>query len=58
MNEITDQFITKVVNDTQIEMVCISDNKFFLTKVREDVDFSIVEISRGEFLDWISIDEL
>lgn len=54
--DLTDQFITKVVSDTEIEMVCIADNRFYLTKVREDIDFSILEISRSEFLQWISID--
>lgn len=54
--EITDQFITKIVNDEEIEMVCISENKFFLTKAKKGVDFHIVEISRSEFLQWISCD--
>lgn len=56
MNEITDQFVTKVVNDQEIEMVCIADDRFFLTKARKGVDFSILEISRSEFLQWVSVD--
>jgi hypothetical protein len=56
MEEINDQFITKWIDDKQLELVTISDGKFYLTKVREDIDFSIIEISRGEFLQWISIE--
>jgi hypothetical protein len=54
--EITDQFITKIVNDEEIEMVCISENKFYLTKAKRDLDFHMVEISRSEFLQWIAED--
>ncbi len=56
MEEINDQFITKWIDDKQLELVTISEGKFYLTKVREDIDFSIIEISRGEFLQWISIE--
>ena len=49
-----DQFITKKINDNEFELVTVSDNKFYLSKVRVDQDIRIVEITRDEFLNWVT----